>query len=408
MTDLQAIFSAVLDWAAHGLVETSWWQVIALTLVLTHITIASVTIFLHRAQAHRSLDLHAIPSHFFRFWLWMTTGMVTKEWVAIHRKHHAKCETEEDPHSPVAHGIKTVLLTGSELYRSEAKNQDTLKKFGHNTPDDWMERNVYTKYSALGVSLMLIIDVLLFGAIGATIWAVQMAWIPITAAGIINGLGHWWGYRNFEAVDASTNISPWGVIIGGEELHNNHHTYPTSAKLSVKPYEFDIGWAYIRGLEMLRLAKVRKTPPQLVLGSVKPVADSQTLEAIIANRYEVMANYAKHLRRTCAVELAKLKAEGAVKTGAAWTNLRIAERWLHRDAEKIPSNLRTQLDSAMDDAPVLKKLVTMREELRQLWTRTNVSAEQWVADLQDWCRRAEESGIAALREFSVQLRAAHA
>jgi stearoyl-CoA desaturase (Delta-9 desaturase) len=254
---------------------------------------------------------------------------------------------------------------------------------------------------------MIIIDLLLFGAVGATVWAVQMLWIPITAAGIINGLGHWWGYRNFEATDASTNISPWGIIIGGEELHNNHHTYPTSAKLSVKPYEFDIGWAYIRGWEMIGLAKVRKTPPQLVLGSVKPVADSQTLEAIIANRYEVMANYAKHLRRTCAVELARMKAEGAAKTGAAWTNLRIAERWLHRDAEKIPSNLRIQLDSAMDDSPVLKKLVTMREELRQLWTRTNVSAEPLVADLQDWCRRAEESGIAALREFSVQLRAAN-
>lgn len=407
MIDFQAIFSAFIDWAAHGLVDASWWQLIVLTLVLTHITIASVTIFLHRSQAHRALELHAIPSHFFRFWLWMTTGMVTKEWVAIHRKHHAKCETQDDPHSPVAHGIKTVLLTGSELYRNEAKNQETLDKFGHNTPNDWIERNLYTKYSALGVTLMMIINLALFGAIGATVWAVQMIWIPITAAGIINGLGHWWGYRNFEAVDASTNVSPWGVIIGGEELHNNHHTYPTSAKLSVKPYEFDIGWAYIRGLEILHLAKVRKTPPQLVLGSVKPVADSQTLEAVIANRYEVMANYAKQLRRTCAVELARLKAQGA-STGSAWTNLRVAERWLHRDAEKIPSNLRTQLDSAMDDAPVLKKLVTMREELRLLWTRTNVSAEQLVADLQDWCRRAEESGIAALREFSMQLRAAHA
>ena len=407
MTDLQAIFSAFIDWGAHGLVHATWWQLLAITLVATHITIASVTIFLHRAQAHRALELHAIPSHFFRFWLWMTTGMVTKEWVAIHRKHHAKCETVDDPHSPVTHGIKTVLLTGSELYRSEAKNQDTLDKFGHNTPNDWIERNVYTRHSALGVSLMLIINVALFGGIGATVWAVQMAWIPITAAGIINGLGHWWGYRNFEAADASTNVSPWGIIIGGEELHNNHHTYPTSAKLSVKPYEFDIGWAYIRGLEMMGLAKVRKTPPQLVLGSVKPVADSQTLEAIIANRYEVMAKYAKQLRRTCAVEAARLKAQG-VATGSAWTNLRIAERWLHRDAEKIPSNLRNQLDSAMDATPVLKKLVTMREELRQLWTRTNVSAEQLVADLQDWCRRAEESGIAALREFSMQLRAAHA
>jgi stearoyl-CoA desaturase (Delta-9 desaturase) len=407
MIDFASVFSAFIDWAAHGVVHASWWQLLAITLVFTHITIASVTIFLHRAQAHRALELHAIPSHFFRFWLWMTTGMVTKEWVAIHRKHHAKCETDEDPHSPVAKGIKTVLLTGSELYRAEAKVQETLDKYGHNTPNDWIERNVYTRHSALGVSLMLIINVALFGAAGVTVWAVQMIWIPITAAGIINGIGHYWGYRNFEAVDASTNVSPWGIIIGGEELHNNHHTYPTSAKLSVKPYEFDIGWAYIRAMEMLGLAKVRKTPPQLVLGSVKPVADTQTLEAIIANRYEVMANYAQQLRRTCAAELARLKAQGAA-TGSAWSNLRVAERWLHRDAEKIPSNLRPQLDSAMDDAPVLKKLVTMREELRQLWTRTNVSAEQLVADLQDWCRRAEESGIAALRDFSMQLRAAHA
>ena len=400
MIDFASVFSAFIDWAAHGVVHASWWQLLAITLVFTHITIASVTIFLHRAQAHRALELHAIPSHFFRFWLWMTTGMVTKEWVAIHRKHHAKCETDEDPHSPVAKGIKTVLLTGSELYRAEAKVQETLDKYGHNTPNDWIERNVYTRHSALGVSLMLIINVALFGAAGVTVWAVQMIWIPITAAGIINGIGHYWGYRNFEAVDASTNVSPWGIIIGGEELHNNHHTYPTSAKLSVKPYEFDIGWAYIRAMEMLGLAKVRKTPPQLVLGSVKPVADTQTLEAI-------MANYAQQLRRTCAAELARLKAQGAA-TGSAWSNLRVAERWLHRDAEKIPSNLRPQLDSAMDDAPVLKKLVTMREELRQLWTRTNVSAEQLVADLQDWCRRAEESGIAALRDFSMQLRAAHA
>jgi stearoyl-CoA desaturase (delta-9 desaturase) len=385
-----------------------WWGYVVVTLVMTHVTIASVTIYLHRSQAHRALDLHPAVAHFFRFWLWLTTGMVTKEWVAIHRKHHAKCETVDDPHSPQTRGIKTVLLTGSELYRTEAKNQETLAKFGHGTPDDWLERNLYSRFSWQGVGLLLIIDLMLFGAIGATVWAVQMLWIPITAAGIVNGIGHWWGYRNFEAPDASRNVVPWGVIIGGEELHNNHHTYPTSAKLSVKPYEFDIGWAYIRGLEMIGLAKVRKTPPQLVLGSVRPVADSETLEAIIANRYEVMANYAKQLRRSCAVELANLKAQGAAKTGAAWTNLRIAERWLHRDAEKIPTSLRSQLDNAMDSAPVLKKLVTMREELRQLWTRTNVSAEQLVADLQDWCRRAEESGIAALREFSMQLRAAHA
>lgn len=406
MTDLHAAFTLLLDWAAHGLLDATWWQVLLFTLGVTHVTIASVTIFLHRSQAHRALDLHPIAAHFFRFWLWMTTGMVTKEWVAIHRKHHAKCETADDPHSPVAHGLKTVLLTGSELYRAEAKVSQTLSKYGHNTPDDWIERHLYTRHSALGVSLMLILDVLLFGALGLTVWAVQMLWIPIHAAGIINGLGHWWGYRNFEAADASTNISPIGLLIGGEELHNNHHTYPTSAKLSVKRHEFDIGWGYIRALELVGLAKVRKTPPQLQLGEVRAVADSKTLEAIIANRYEVMANYAKQLRRTCAAELARLKAQGAASTGSAWTNLRVAERWLHRDAEKIPSSLRASLDGAMLHSPVLAKLVAMREELRLLWTRTNVSAEQLVADLQDWCRRAEESGIAALREFSLQLRAA--
>ena len=408
MLEIDAIFSALLNVAAHGLLDATWWQVLLYALAVTHITIASVTIYLHRSQAHRSLELHAIPSHFFRFWLWMTTGMVTKEWVAIHRKHHAKCETTEDPHSPITRGINTVLLRGAELYRAEAKVQETLAKYGHNTPDDWVERHLYTGHSAMGIALMLVLNVLLFGAIGLSVWALQMAWIPIWAAGVVNGIGHYWGYRNFEAVDASTNISPWGVIIGGEELHNNHHTYPTSAKFSVKPYEFDIGWGYIRAMEMLKLAKVRKTAPQLVLGSVKPVADEKTLEAIITNRYEVMANYAKELRRACAAEVSRLKAQGGAATGAAWTDLRLAERWLHRDAEKIPSNVRANLANAMASSPALEKLVTMREELRQLWTRTNVSAEQLVADLQDWCHRAEASGIAALREFSMQLRAARA
>jgi len=407
MIELSQLWAALVDWMAHGLVGASWWQVLLITLGLTHVTIASITIFLHRAQAHRSLELHPIPAHFFRFWLWMTSGMVTKEWVAIHRKHHAKCETKDDPHSPVAHGIKTVLLTGSELYRAEAKNLETLRKYGHNTPDDWLERHFYTGRSKLGVSLMLIIDVLLFGALGITVWAVQMIWTPITAAGIINGLGHYWGYRNFEAADASTNVFPWGIVIGGEELHNNHHTYPTSAKLSVKPFEFDIGWGYIRALELLGLAKVRKTAPQLKLGEVKPVADGHTLEALIANRYEVMAHYAKGLRQTCTEELERLKAQGAQGT-PRFAEMRLAARWLHRDAEKIPSDVKQQVDSARAQSDALTKMVAMREELRQLWTRTNVSAEQLVADLQAWCLKAEASGITSLQRFAVQLRAARA
>ena len=407
MNLLMSLFDGLVEWLAHGLLAAAWWQIVLYALVTTHITIAAVTIFLHRSQAHRALDLHAIPSHFFRLWLWLGTGQVTKEWVSIHRKHHAKCETEEDPHSPQTRGIKAVLLTGAELYRVESKNKETLKKYGHGTPDDWLERNLYSRYSWQGVGLMMIIDLALFGAAGLAVWALQMAWIPVTAAGIINGLGHWWGYRNFEAADASTNLSPWGILIGGEELHNNHHTYPTSAKLSVKSYEFDIGWMYIRLMEMAGLATVRKTVPTLKLGTVKPVADSHTLEAIIANRYEVMAKYAAHLRTACRVELERLKAEGAENT-AKWKDMHLAKRWLHRDEDKIPHGVKTQVANAWADNEKLKKLVVMREELRQLWTRTNVSAEQLVADLQAWCKKAEESGIAALQEFALKLRAVHA
>ncbi len=254
--------SDLLSFLAQGLLPLPWWGYIVVAFALTHVTIAAVTIYLHRHSAHRALDLHPVVSHFFRFWLWLTTGMVTKEWTAIHRKHHAKVETPDDPHSPQTRGIRTVLLRGAELYREEAKNQETLEKYGKGTPDDWIERNVYSRYSWEGVGLMLMVNLVLFGAPGLTIWAVQMLWIPVTAAGIINGIGHYWGYRNFACADASTNIVPWGILIGGEELHNNHHAYGSSAKLSSRWFEFDLGWTYIRILELCRLADVRKVAPQ--------------------------------------------------------------------------------------------------------------------------------------------------
>ena len=407
MIELMTAHDALVQWLAHGLLAASWWQVLLFTLVVTHITISGVTIFLHRAQAHRALELHPVMSHFFRFWLWLTTGMVTKEFVAVHRKHHAKCETEEDPHSPQTRGLKALLLTGVELYRAEATNNETVIQYGKGTPDDWMERNLYSRFSWQGVGLMLILDLALFGAIGAMVWAIQMVWIPWWATGIINGVGHFWGYRNFEAPDASTNVSPWGILIGGEELHNNHHTYPTSAKFSVKPYEFDVGWVYIRGMEMFGLAKVRKTPPKLELGAIKPVADDKTLEAVIANRYEVMAKYAVELRTAVRAELDRLRAQGAENT-SSWVDMSQAKAWLHRDDDKIPVGVKPQLAKALSDSPKLAKLVAMREELRLLWTRTNVNADQLVVDLQVWCRKAEDSGIEALREFSYKLRAAHA
>lgn len=398
-----AVLNAAIDWLANGLWDLSWWQIVLYTLVTTHITIAAVTIFLHRAQAHRAMDLHAIPSHFFRFWLWLGTGMVTKEWVAIHRKHHAKCETEDDPHSPQTRGIETVFWQGAELYRAEAKNKETTAKFGHGTPDDWIERNLYSRYSWQGVGLMLVLNLALFGFAGLAVWAVQMLWIPVTAAGIINGIGHYWGYRNFEAQDASTNISPWGLLIGGEELHNNHHTYPTSAKFSVKKYEFDIGWVYISLMQKIGWATVKKVPPKLRLGAVKPVADEKTLEAVIANRYEVMAGYAREMQRACKAEIASLQAKGYDSA-----MIKAAKRWLHRDDDKVPASAKPHLAQARAAHPVLDKMVTMREELRQMWMNTNHSREQLALELQAWCRRAEESGIEALRQFSFKLRAVHA
>ena len=398
LTD-SAMFNAILEWLGHGTWHLAWWQIVLFTLALTHITMISVTVFLHRHQAHRALDLHPAVAHFFRLWLWLTTGQVTKEWAAIHRKHHAKCEQADDPHSPQVYGIRKVLFQGAELYRAESKNKETMVRYGHGTPDDWIERNLYTRFSWQGVGLMMIIDVSLFGALGLTVWAVQMAWTPITAAGIINGAAHFWGYRNFESPDASTNISPWGIIIAGEELHNNHHTYPTSAKLSVKPYEFDIGWMYISILQFAGLAHVKKTPPKAAYGDVRPVADEKTLEALIANRYEIMAGFAKQMQATVRQELSAMKARSA-DTAA----IKAAKLWAHRYAENIPAAAIPQLALARAASPALDKMVTMREELRQMWLNTAVSREQLTSDLAAWCHRAEDSGIATLREFSFKLR----
>ena len=397
---MSTFIDTVVDFLSNGLTRATGWQVFIFTMVVTHITIASVTIFLHRCQAHRALELHAIPSHFFRFWLWLTTGQVTKEWAAIHRKHHAKCETEEDPHSPVTRGIKKVLFEGAELYRAECKNMETMEKYGHGTPDDWMERNVYTRFSWQGVALMLIIDLMLFGVIGATVWAVQMAWIPVTAAGIINGIGHYWGYRNYDCTDASRNILPIGILIGGEELHNNHHTFGTSAKLSSKWYEFDIGWLYIRSMEIVGLAKVKKVAPEPKFKEIKAVVDLETLQAVITNRYDVMAKYAKSLRRTWRDEVASLREKAMFEAHM----LKTTKKLLQREPTKLEAPQQQQLSEVLAHSRALKTMHDMRVELGLIWERSTVSREQLVQQLQDWCVRAEASGIQTLREFSLRLR----
>ena len=397
---MNTVFNAVIEFFSSGIAHATVWQTVIYTLVVTHITIAAVTIYLHRHQAHRALDLHAMPSHFFRFWLWLTTGMVTKEWAAIHRKHHAKCETVDDPHSPVTRGIKKVLLEGSEMYRAESKNLETIEKYGHGTPNDWIERNLYTRFSWQGVGLMLIIDVALFGVLGMTVWAVQMLWIPITAAGIINGIGHYWGYRNYDCADAATNIIPWGILIGGEELHNNHHTFGTSAKLSSKWYEFDIGWMYIRILEIAGLAKVKKIAPAPKFDRQKMVADLETLQSVVSNRYDVMAKYAKSLKMTWREELVQLRAKRQLESHF----LKSSKRLLHRAPAKLEAPHHQQLNELFQHSKSLQTMHEMRVELLALWDRSNSSREQLLQQLQDWCSRAEASGIKALQEFSYRLR----
>jgi len=396
----------LLSFIAHGLMPLPWWGYVVVALALTHVTIAAVTIYLHRHSAHRALDLSPAVAHFFRFWLWLTTGMVTKEWTAIHRKHHAKVETAEDPHSPQTRGIREVLLRGAELYRAESKNTVTLERYGKGTPDDWIERNLYSRYSWEGVGLMLAVDLMLFGAAGAAVWAVQMMWIPVLAAGVINGIGHFWGYRNFATADASANIVPWGILIGGEELHNNHHAYGSSAKLSSRWYEFDLGWTYIRVLEMLRLATVRKLAPKLqVAGTSKPAPDMATLEAVIAHRYTVIRAYARTLKETCASELAALRLRAGRGELSHVPSMRRLTRWLSGDATAaLREPERATLARAMVRSKQLTTIYSMRQELNALWERSHETSEQLLARLQDWCHRAESSGIGPLAQFSLQLK----
>lgn len=380
-----------------GIIELPWWGHVVLTLILTHISIASVTIYLHRHQAHRALDLSPLPSHFFRFWLWLTTGMVTKEWAAIHRKHHAKCETSQDPHSPQILGIHPVLWTGVFFYVKESRNAETMAHYGHGTPDDWLERMIYTPLSKLGVFIMLCINLVFFGPwIGSLIWVVQMIWIPFWAAGVINGIGHYWGYRNFACADASTNIFPIGILIGGEELHNNHHTFASSAKLSNKWYEFDIGWFYIRVLEICSLAKVKKIAPTPRFDLAKSAIDLDLLQAVVTHRYDVLAKYLKSLRHLASEELAQLSIDA--KEG------RLIKHLLGKDESSLPAAQQARLATLLGKSERLARVYAMRKDLEALWGRSAATHDQLVKQLEDWITRAEQSGIRQMEEFSLRLR----
>jgi len=381
-----------------GLIELPWWGYLLVTLGLTHITIASVTLYLHRCQAHRAIELHPVISHFFRFWLWLTTGMQTREWVAIHRKHHARVETPEDPHSPQIRGINKVLWEGAELYREARKNRKTIEHFGHYTPDDWIERKVYSPLIDYGIFVMLFIDVLLFGVIGVTIWAIQMIWIPFFAAGVINGLGHWWGYRNFDSPDAATNIVPVGILIGGEEMHNNHHAFASSAKFSNKWWEFDVGWLYIRMLKLVGFARVKKIAPVPKIIASKDRIDMETVSAVITNRLYVMSDYTRNVvKRVYKEEHAKAARSGRIA-------LRKLKRMINRPQFQLDNETRLHLETLLNENETLKAVYEFRQKLQTLWQTSTHTEERLLQELQDWCRQAEESGIEALEEFVQMLR----
>lgn len=381
-----------------GILDLPWWGYILVLLVLTQLTIFSVTLYLHRCQAHRALELHPIISHFFRFWLWLTTGMVTKEWAAIHRKHHAKVETEDDPHSPISKGIKKVFFEGAELYKEAARDRESIEKYGEGTPDDWIERHLYTSHSVMGITLMFIINFVLFGFIGVTIWALQMAWIPLFAAGVVNGIGHYWGYRNFECKDASRNIIPLGIFIGGEELHNNHHAYATSAKFSAKWWEIDMGWYVIRFLQVLGLATPKRIFTKLKVAPSKTSIDTDTLKAVITYRFQIMARYAGE------VILPALQEERKRATKTSRLLLHHARSLLIRDAFLMQTSQKACLAKVLENFQSLQVVYQFRVKLQEIWGRSTASQKELLEALQEWCQQAESTGIEALRRFVHRLK----
>ena len=392
------MFDFVLNFLMYGVTHASWVAKLVYFFIVTQLTIFSVTLYLHRSQAHRGVDFHPLLAHFFRFWSWLSTGMVTKEWVAIHRKHHAKCETEEDPHSPKIYGIKTVLLQGVDLYRVASQEPATMEKYGLGTPDDWIERKLYGSHEYWGPTLMFILNIAFFGVWGVVISALQMIWIPFWAAGVVNGLGHWWGYRNFETADMATNLTPWGFFIGGEELHNNHHAFPSSAKFALRKFEFDIGWAVIRGFEKLGLAKVLRVAPALDVRPNMPLPDAETLKALLTHRFQVMTDYFRGV-------IAPTLREEAAHAGAKLKNLpRALRKALANGGRWLDERSRERLQDEVKQRPLLATVCEFRTRLAGVLERGNGGAEAMLASLQEWCREAEATGIRTLQEFAARLR----
>ena len=383
----------------EGFLALPWWGEILFVVITTHVTIISVTLYLHRCQAHRALELHPLASHFFRFWLWLTTGQSTKEWISVHRKHHACTETRNDPHSPYIYGINKVLWQGTELYQAAARQPQVCREFGHGAPSDWLERNIYGRFTYTGIALLFVVFVILFGPLGMTYWAIQMAWIPFFAAGVVNGAGHYWGYRNFEPQNGSTNLTNIGLLIGGEELHNNHHAYPSSAKFSVHWWEFDIGWLYIRIFSLLGLARVKKVAPRPVQGKQKELLDLNSLRAMVTSRLHIMADYAKQ------VTLPVLKAEMLQADVAYRAALKRAQKAIIRERSRMTTLQIDHLNQILRDNLQLKTVYEYQQKLTELWTQKYKNNESMLHAIVEWCQEAEKTGIRVLVEFARSLKA---
>jgi len=393
------MLDTLINFLTGGVVGLGWWGMGLVLLVFTQLTIFAVTLYLHRSQAHRGVDFHPVIAHFFRFWTWLTTSMITKEWVAIHRKHHAKVETEEDPHSPVTKGIGTVFWRGVELYREARGMRADIEQYGRGAPEDWIERHLYTPHANLGPVALFALNLLLFGLPGVALWAIQMAWIPFWAAGVVNGLGHWWGYRNFESADTSTNLTPWAFWIGGEELHNNHHAFPSSARFSMRRWEFDIGWAAIRGLQAVGLAKVLRVAPSMDVRPNIAVPDAETLKALLSHRFQAMTDYQRN------VFVPALREEAAF-AGAKLRKLlpRRMRRGLVNDGRWLKPDCRAELSSWVEQRPRIRVLVEHRARLAALLEARGNDAAERLKLLQAWCHEAEASGIAALQNYAARLK----
>lgn len=390
------MLDSVLNFLITGLTHMTWVSKLVYMLVVTQLTIFTVTIYYHRCQTHRGVDLHPVIQHFFRFWGWLTTGMVIKEWVAIHRKHHAKVETVDDPHSPMIYGIKKVFWDGVSLYRDASENKQDMEQYGRGTPDDWIERNVYGGHPYWGPTLMLFISFALFGVIGVAMWAVQMIWIPFWAAGFVNGVGHWAGYRNFESADTARNLIPWGFWIGGEELHNNHHAFPSSAKFALRKWEFDIGWAVICALRSVGLAKVLRVAPTLDVRPNVSLPDAETLKAVLTHRFQAMTDYYR-------VVVVPTLREEAQHAGESIKSMpRRLRRALADGGRWLDSEGHARLQAVLAKRPTLRTVVEFRTRLAALMEQRG--AEQTLKGLQQWIAEAEQSGIRSLQDFAARLK----